>query len=87
MTRQGLHAGKDNPGALAASNAKLRHMDLLSELLGTLAFGWCATQHGIPLTLAILTAVTCCAWPLELWFVQQASTGCLDVCTRRVPAV
>lgn len=59
--------------ALAASNAWLRRMDLLSELLGTFAFGWCATQHGVSVTLGLLTAATFGALPLELWYVQRVS--------------
>lgn len=59
--------------ALAASNARLRRMDLLSELLGTLAFGWCVTKHGVALTLALLTIATCGALPLELRYVRQVS--------------
>lgn len=65
--------GKDNPSALAASNAKLRQTDLVSELLGTLAFGWGSAHLGMSTALACLTSVTFLALPLELYYLRRVS--------------
>ena len=64
-------AGQDNPSALAASNAKLRQTDLVSELLGTLAFGWASTHLGMSTALAVLTSITFLGLPLQLFFLRQ----------------
>lgn len=63
--------GKDNPSALAASNARLRQTDLVSELLGTLAFGWGSAHLGMSTSLAVLTALTFLFLPLELYYLQR----------------
>lgn len=65
------NAGKDNPSALAASNAKLRQTDLVSELMGTLAFGWGSAHLGMSTSLAVLTSLTFLALPLELYYLRR----------------
>jgi len=71
LLNSSFDAGKDNPAALAASNAKLRQTDLVSELLGTLAFGWGSSQLGMSRTLGVLTTVTFLALPLELFCLRR----------------
>lgn len=46
-------------------------MDMLSEMVGTLCFGWCFTQLGAAQALIALTTFAAVGLPLELWLLEK----------------
>jgi iron-regulated transporter 1 len=64
-------AGKQNMLALARSNAYLRRTDLLTELVGALAFGWIYSRAGCAAAMAFTGLLAAAAAPAQLLFIRR----------------
>ncbi|BDA44279.1 Solute carrier family 40 member 3, chloroplastic [Coccomyxa sp. Obi] len=75
-------SGKTNPEALSTSNAILRRMDMLSEMVGTLCFGWCFTQLGAAKTLTTLITFAALSLPAMLCLIDRVAEATPRVMVR-----
>ena len=62
---------------------------MLSEMVGTLCFGWCFTQLGPARALSALVAFAAVGLPLELWLLDKvrffASSASSSIMRQDVP--